>query len=201
MTPLADAKPLPYREALARAHRERVARMRGCGKPSSETEIIPSVRHRRQRFAAQADVAVSTVEAAVVADAVAETIVPTPSPVVPGPVLPLRSYPSVRTIVRDVSMFYGVPEREIMTSDRLGHIVRARQIAMYLARTLTPYSLHDVGRRLGRDHSTVVHAMDRIRALLERNAKLAAEIAEMTAILRAGCTPPPSPVATVDAQV
>jgi chromosomal replication initiator protein len=52
-------------------------------------------------------------------------------------------------------------------SERRGDgIAMARQIAMYLARHLTPASLPEIGRRIAnRDHTTVLHAVRKIKAL------------------------------------
>ena len=48
-----------------------------------------------------------------------------------------------------------------------------RQIAMYLARQLTHASLAEVGRAFGgKDHTTVLHAVDKIQTLLQEDPKL-----------------------------
>jgi chromosomal replication initiator protein len=55
--------------------------------------------------------------------------------------------------------------------------VRPRQIAMYLAKTLTLRSLPEIGRRFGgRDHTTVLHAVRKIESLIGTDNGLAAEI-------------------------
>lgn len=52
-----------------------------------------------------------------------------------------------------------------------------RQIAMYLARQLTHASLAEVGRAFGgKDHTTVLHAVDKVTAMLDGNPKLRATI-------------------------
>jgi chromosomal replication initiator protein len=56
-------------------------------------------------------------------------------------------------------------------------VVRPRQIAMYLAKVLTPRSLPEIGRRFGgRDHTTVLHAVRKISGLVTTEAALAEEI-------------------------
>ena len=56
-------------------------------------------------------------------------------------------------------------------------IVRPRQIAMYLAKILTPRSLPEIGRRFGgRDHTTVLHAVRKIEGMVSDDQKLAREI-------------------------
>jgi chromosomal replication initiator protein len=56
-------------------------------------------------------------------------------------------------------------------------VVRPRQVAMYLAKTLTLRSLPEIGRRFGgRDHTTVLHAVRKIEGLVGNDAMLADEI-------------------------
>ena len=56
-------------------------------------------------------------------------------------------------------------------------MVRPRQVAMYLAKTLTLRSLPEIGRRFGgRDHTTVLHAVRKIEGLVGNDAMLADEI-------------------------
>jgi chromosomal replication initiator protein len=55
--------------------------------------------------------------------------------------------------------------------------VRPRQVAMYLAKTLTLRSLPEIGRRFGgRDHTTVLHAVRKIENLVSTDTALAEEI-------------------------
>ena len=56
-------------------------------------------------------------------------------------------------------------------------MVRPRQVAMYLAKTLTLRSLPEIGRRFGgRDHTTVLHAVRKIEGLVGNDMALAEEI-------------------------
>ena len=55
--------------------------------------------------------------------------------------------------------------------------MRPRQIAMFLAKTLTPRSLPEIGRRFGnRDHTTVLHAVRKIEDLARNDQILAQEL-------------------------
>lgn len=59
-------------------------------------------------------------------------------------------------------------------------LARVRQVAMYLAKTHTPKSFPEISRRFGgRDHTTAMHAVRRIKALLETDRELADEVAEI----------------------
>ena len=74
--------------------------------------------------------------------------------------------PSVAAIQDAVASVLGVPRQEILSATRTPRIARARQLAMYLARELTPLSLAQIAREFDRDHSTVLHA---VRAITKRN--------------------------------
>jgi chromosomal replication initiator protein len=65
-----------------------------------------------------------------------------------------------------------------MTSARRAReVARPRQVAMYLSKQLTPKSLPDIGRRFGgRDHTTVLHAVRKIEALVSRDTALSEEV-------------------------
>ena len=74
--------------------------------------------------------------------------------------------------------FYGVPISSLFAEARSKDIVKTRQIAMYLAKELTARSLPDIGRQIGgRDHTTILHGVRKITALIERDPSLAAEVA------------------------
>ena len=55
-------------------------------------------------------------------------------------------------------------------------MARPRQLAMYLAKILTPLSLPDIGKAFGRDHTTVIHAVKTIEDLIVRDKELAADV-------------------------
>ena len=83
----------------------------------------------------------------------------------------------IEDIQRAVSRHYNVSRTELLSNRRTRTIVRPRQIAMYLAKTLTPRSLPEIGRRFGgRDHTTVLHAVRKIEGLSETDNMLAREI-------------------------
>ncbi|SDB51164.1 chromosomal replication initiator protein DnaA [Bauldia litoralis] len=76
-----------------------------------------------------------------------------------------------------VARHYNVSKADLLSSRRTRTIVRPRQIAMYLAKALTPRSLPEIGRRFGgRDHTTVLHAVRKIEGLIEGDKTLADEI-------------------------
>ena len=73
------------------------------------------------------------------------------------------------TYIREiVCSHYGVTEKELDSPKRMKAIAYPRQIAMYLIREMTDLSLPKIGEIFGnRDHSTVVHACDKITKEIE----------------------------------
>ena len=83
----------------------------------------------------------------------------------------------IEEIQRIVARHYNVSRSDLLSSRRTANVVRPRQIAMYLAKTLTLRSLPEIGRRFGgRDHTTVLHAVRKIEGLIGVDNTLAAEI-------------------------
>ena len=79
--------------------------------------------------------------------------------------------PTPDMILKTVSNFYSMPVDQILANKRSKDTVRPRQMAMYLVRKLTSYSLPEIGKVFGRDHTTVMHACNKI----EDERKLSAE--------------------------
>lgn len=89
----------------------------------------------------------------------------------------LSAYPSIGLIVSVVAKFYGVRAFDIISQRRTQDIVLPRHICMYLAHEVTPRSLPMIGRQIGhRDHTTVLFAVRKIRALIEENERLRDEV-------------------------
>jgi chromosomal replication initiator protein len=83
----------------------------------------------------------------------------------------------IEEIQRIVARQYNVSRADLLSSRRTANVVRPRQVAMYLAKTLTLRSLPEIGRRFGgRDHTTVLHAVRKIENLVGNDAALADEI-------------------------
>ena len=83
----------------------------------------------------------------------------------------------IEDIQRIVARQYNVSRADLLSSRRTANVVRPRQVAMYLAKTLTLRSLPEIGRRFGgRDHTTVLHAVRKIEGLVGNDAMLAEEI-------------------------
>lgn len=73
-------------------------------------------------------------------------------------------------ILKSVSEFYNIPAQDLLKRSRKKEVVRPRQIAMYLLREETKSSFPEIGQKLGgRDHSTVIHAYEKIKEEEETN--------------------------------
>ena len=80
--------------------------------------------------------------------------------------------PTPPMILQTVSNFYSVPVDQILSDRRSKDTVQPRQMAMYLVRKMTNYSLPEIGKVFGRDHTTVMHACDKIDGDRKKNAEL-----------------------------
>ena len=85
---------------------------------------------------------------------------------------------SIDTIKRVTAAAWGVSLLDLVSQRRDGPTVRARHVAMYLSRQMTPYSLPQIARHFGdRDHTTIMHAVRRIDAAMDEDGHLAAAVA------------------------
>ncbi|MGV1915435.1 chromosomal replication initiator protein DnaA [Rhizobium sp. 22-785-1] len=83
----------------------------------------------------------------------------------------------IEDIQRIVARHYNVSRQELVSNRRTRVIVKPRQVAMYLAKMLTPRSFPEIGRRFGgRDHTTVLHAVRKIEELISGDSKLGHEV-------------------------
>ena len=83
----------------------------------------------------------------------------------------------IEDILRIVSRHFKVPRNDLLSSRRSRDVVRPRQIAMYLAKSLTSRSLPEIGRRFGgRDHTTVLHSVRKVEQMMKDDGDLCQEI-------------------------
>ncbi|MFH1725181.1 MAG: chromosomal replication initiator protein DnaA [Elusimicrobiota bacterium] len=76
----------------------------------------------------------------------------------------------VETIQRQVAEKYAIELKDMKSRSRRNEVSFPRQLAMYLSSTLTELSTTDIGRAFGgRDHTTVIHARDKIKRLIEKD--------------------------------
>jgi chromosomal replication initiator protein len=88
-------------------------------------------------------------------------------------------------VVSVAADYYDVTAEEICSSSRSRPLVNARQMAMYLCRELTDLSLPKIGERFGgRDHSTVLYAMHKVRQQMKERQSCYQQVEELTTRIR-----------------
>lgn len=91
---------------------------------------------------------------------------------------------SINTIQDCVARYFGLRTTDLTSRARSRNIAFPRQIAMYLARTMTDSSLPAIGEAFGgRDHTTVMHGCERVREQLASDHTLAATIEELKQLI------------------
>jgi chromosomal replication initiator protein len=84
---------------------------------------------------------------------------------------------SIDDIQRKVAEHYNIRLTEMASARRSRAVARPRQVAMYLAKQLTSRSLPEIGRRFGnRDHTTVLHAVNKITELMGEDPAFAEDV-------------------------
>ena len=90
---------------------------------------------------------------------------------------PIKKATTPKDILKNVSSFYGVSLEDLKSRSRKNEIVKPRQIAMYLMRSEIKSSFPSIGSWLGgRDHTTAMHAHDKISKEIENNKVVEQEI-------------------------
>ncbi len=85
------------------------------------------------------------------------------------------------TIMGQTASYFGLSIDDLCGTSRSRVLVTARQIAMYLCRELTDMSLPKIGQQFGgRDHTTVMHADKKIRALMAERRAIYNQVTELT---------------------
>ncbi len=93
---------------------------------------------------------------------------------------------TIDEIIRKVADHYNLRMSDLLSARRARQVARPRQVAMYLAKTLTSKSLPDIGRRFGgRDHTTVIHAVRKIEELRKTDSQIAEDVELLRRMLEA----------------
>jgi chromosomal replication initiator protein len=84
----------------------------------------------------------------------------------------LKNQISIENIQRSVCEYYGIQDDLIRAKTRKQEVVTARQLAMFLSKELTNFSLKTIGLHFGgRDHSTVIHACQTVEDMMKHDQK------------------------------
>ena len=88
-------------------------------------------------------------------------------------------------IISTVAKQYGYTTDDLKSQQRARPLVHARQMAMYLFRELTDYSYPAIARHFGdRDHTTVIHAVEKITKLIGTNRPIYDETTLLTKLIK-----------------
>ena len=78
-----------------------------------------------------------------------------------------------KLILKEVASHFHLRQYDIKRQRKTKRLVRPRQIAMYLIRKMTDLSFPDIGEMIGgRDHSTAIHACNKIESLVSTDRSL-----------------------------
>jgi chromosomal replication initiator protein len=92
---------------------------------------------------------------------------------------------SVGLIMAETASYFGLTLDDLCSTSRTRQLVTARQIAMYLTRELTDLSLPKIGQAFGgRDHTTVIHANNKIAALIGERPAIYEQVQELTSRIK-----------------
>ncbi len=92
---------------------------------------------------------------------------------------------TVDKIIEEVGRTYGVSPQDIRSAKRSANVSLARQISMYVVREITELSMVDIGQAFGgRDHSTVVYALQQVEEKMQRDSVLRATVSDIIKNIR-----------------
>ena len=89
--------------------------------------------------------------------------------------------PSPKVIISYICSYYNIDEETLRGQSRSRDVVAARQRAMYLIRRMHATSLDGIGKEFGnRDHSTILHSLDKVEKQMQTDPKFAERVKEIT---------------------
>ena len=92
----------------------------------------------------------------------------------------------IEKIQKSVSRFFSVSVDDLKDKTRKKEVAVARQVGMYFAKEYTGYSLKQIGHYFGgRDHSTVIHAIQSVQALIDKDATFRKNVEDLKRLLKA----------------
>lgn len=91
---------------------------------------------------------------------------------------------TIEDIKKKVAEHHAIRLADMNSARRARNIARPRQIAMYLSKQLTPHSLPEIGRNFGgKDHTTVMHAVRKVKELCEQDSDFRENLDVLTRML------------------
>ena len=93
-----------------------------------------------------------------------------------------NALPTPSLIINQVCKFYSIDESALRGTQRSKSTVEARQVAIYLIREHTNLSTTDIGEEFGKDHTTILYSIDKVKAALDSgDENLKSHIRDITA--------------------
>ena len=173
MVDVADCRSAAEVMEIARAVRERMKRMWEIAPPKPVIALPPDPPEREPKM----PISTPPYNMREVAANLTEAYFPAPHPWAPAA--------KIDPIKRIVCEYYQVKHHDLIGKSRNPEFVRPRHVAMYLACVLTGKSLPEIGRRFGnRDHTSILFAREKIKALIATDLVLADEVRYLTARVR-----------------
>lgn len=84
-------------------------------------------------------------------------------------------------IINEVAKFYGIEPDTIRSVSRKKETLIPRQVAMYIIREKTGLSLPEIGREFGKDHTTIMNAVNKIEAMMKKDPDFKTLIKDLSA--------------------
>jgi len=92
-----------------------------------------------------------------------------------------ENIPTADSIIKEVARCFSLDEAVVRGPSRSREVSNARQVAIYLVRRMTSLSTPDIGREFGgRDHTTVLHALEAMEKKLQTDQYLAKTVRDIT---------------------
>ncbi len=76
---------------------------------------------------------------------------------------------TIDEVISEVSRTFGVSKEDIFSKRKTQEVVYARQVSMYIIREISQMKYKEIGRLFGKDHSTVLYTIDKVKKKLEQN--------------------------------
>ncbi len=93
---------------------------------------------------------------------------------------------TIKDIQLEVSKYYNLQFHELCSKNRSRYVSKPRQIAMFLSKQLTDASYPEIGKLFGgKDHATVIHGVNKIKASSENDRKVKQDLDSITLSLKA----------------
>lgn len=88
------------------------------------------------------------------------------------------------TVLRAVADWYDIPEEQITGHKRSRHVVRARQMVMWLLRSMADMSYPEIGEAVNKDHTSALQGVKRMQCLMREDRSWARDAEDLKEIVR-----------------